>query len=82
MSVRLASLTWRMGLSPSSYQLCDFRLIGIIQDKSDHEIDLILDDFAVINSDLLLFNPRAAHVAERLGRAVDAALNGVLKTFS
>lgn len=79
--VWLASLTWRVGFSPFSYKLCDVGLVAFIQDKSDHKIDLILDDFAVINSDLLLFNPCAANVAQRLCRAGDAALNGVLKTF-
>src|SRR4249919_3881837 len=45
---------------------------SVVEDEGHHEVDLPLDDLAVADVDPLLLDPRAADVAERLGRPGDA----------
>ena len=65
----------------SQNALGDIRLITLVEDESDHQINLIFDDAAVVNPDLLFFDPGAANIAYGFGSALDPALNRVLKTL-
>ncbi len=64
-----------------SNALGDIRLITLVEDESDHQVNLIFDDAAVVNPDLLFFDPGAANIAYGFGSALDPALNRVLKTL-
>jgi hypothetical protein len=53
----------------------------IDQDKGDLEVDAVLRNLAVFYDDLLLLDPRALDVLQRLDRTSDALLDGILKAL-
>jgi hypothetical protein len=61
--------------------LGDIALITLVEDESDHQVNLIFDDVVVLNPDLLFFDPGTANIAYGLGGARDPTLNRVLKTL-
>jgi hypothetical protein len=51
------------------------------QDKSDLEIDAVLRNFSILHDDLLFLDPRAFHILEGLGRAINAFLDGIFEAL-
>src|SRR5258706_7113443 len=56
-------------------------LRSVVEDEGHQQVDLVLDDPAVPDVDALLLDPCAGHVAEGLGGAGDALVDGVVETF-
>jgi len=52
---------------------------SVDQDEGHLEIDAIFGNLAVLSDDLLLLDPRALDVLERLDRASDALLDGIFE---
>lgn len=61
--------------------LGDVVLITLVEDEGDHEVNLVFDDVAVVNLDLLFFDPSAANIAYGFGCAGYPALDRVFKAF-
>src|SRR5258706_13799835 len=58
-----------------------FTLAGSFKDKGNQQIDLILNDFAIPNIDLLFFHPGAFDVAKGLAGTGNALLDSILKAL-
>ena len=57
------------------------RARSVVEDERDEHVHAVGDDAAVLDIDLLLLDPRALDVAQRLVRALDALVDGGLEAL-
>lgn len=58
-----------------------WQVLLVVEDEREQHVHLILDDLAVLQTHLLLLDPRASYVANRFVRASEAAVDCVLEAL-
>src|SRR5690606_15856652 len=73
---------WRSTWAAAASRLRPPQRAGsVVQDERHHRIDLVLDDLAAIDTNLLLLDPGAADVTQRFRCACDAVVDGILEAL-